>query len=196
MMVNELNELINLFTKLPSIGKKSASRIVLGLLKNKALMHNLGTQLHSSLEKIKHCKICDNIATEELCQICQDKKRNNGKLCIVEQIEDLWAIENSGCFNGVYHVLGGALSAMKGITPKDLKLNNLNQRIIEENITEIILATNPTVEGQTTAFYITDIIENKKIKITKLALGIPIGSELDYLDEGTVKTAFESRLDF
>ncbi|MBT4988934.1 MAG: recombination protein RecR [Rickettsiales bacterium] len=191
-----INELINSFTKLPSIGRKSASRIVLGLIKDKTLMSLLSSQLSNVARDIKYCNNCGNISSDSLCEICINEKRKNNILCIIEQIEDLWAIEKSGCFKGVYHVLGGTLSAMKGISPKDLKISNLNKRIESENITEVILATNPTIEGQTTAFYITDLIENKNLKITRLAQGVPLGSELDYLDEGTVKTAFESRLDF
>lgn len=192
----KINELINSFTKLPSIGRKSASRIVLGLLKEKALMSTLSSQLSIAAENIKHCHNCGNLASDTLCTICQNPKRQNQKLCIVEQVEDLWAIEKSSCFNGVYHILGGTLSAMRGISPKDLRISNIVQRVNAENITEIIIATNPTVEGQTTAFYITDLLKGQNIKITRLAQGIPLGAELDYLDEGTVKAAFESRLDF
>ena len=191
-----INELISSFTRLPAIGKKSASRIVLGLIKDKALMNLLSTQLSQTANNIKYCTECGNLSNDNLCEICTNPIRKNNTLCIVEQIEDLWAIEKSGCFKGLYHVLGGTLSAMKGVSPKDLRISNINDRIEKENITEIILATNPTVEGQTTAFYITDLIANQDVKITRLAQGVPLGSELDYLDEGTVKAAFESRLKF
>ncbi|MBL6785576.1 MAG: recombination protein RecR [Rickettsiales bacterium] len=196
MIDPNLNELINSFTKLPAIGKKSASRIVLGLIKDKALMNLLSSQLGKVVNEIQYCSNCGNIASQEICDICRNPSRKNNSLCIVEQVEDLWAIEKSGCYKGAYHVLGGTLSAMKGVSPEDLKISNLNTRIAEENINEVILATNPTVEGQTTAFYIMDLIANKNINITRLAQGVPLGSELDYLDEGTVKAAFESRLKF
>ena len=134
-MDSNLRELINLFSKLPSIGHRSATRIVIGLIRNKMLMGQLGNQLTHAATQLNHCKNCGNITSDDICSICSNENRRNGTLCIVEEIEDLWAIEKSGCFNGLYHVLGGTLSALKGITPDELRIKNLNQRLKDENIT-------------------------------------------------------------
>ncbi len=192
--MSSLGELINLFSKLPSLGPRSARRIVLYLLKNKEKFVPL---LMTTMEKVKSelsfCQQCGNIDLINPCSICNNEKRRNGKICIVEDIGDLWAIEKSNAYNGMYHVLGGVLSAMDGIGPDQLNLVNLIKRLQVGDIEEVIIATNATTEGQITGQYIADECSKFKVLITKLAQGIPIGGELDHLDYNTMSTAFTSR---
>ena len=193
-MSSSLTELISLFSKLPSLGPRSARRIVLYLLKNK---ERLLPQILDSLNEVKNklifCKICGNIDIQDPCKICNNEKRKSHKICIVEDIADLWAIEKSNAFDGHYHVLGGVLSAIDGIGPEELNIQSLLHRIKKNKIEEIILATNATVEGQITAQYIADSCAREKILVTRLAQGMPIGSELELLDYNTLSTAFGSR---
>ena len=189
-----LQELIHLFSKLPGIGPKSASRIVLFLLKNKEkLMYPLSRSLLSSGQLIKKCTTCGNLGVKLPCKICSDHKRNKSIICVVEDISDLWALEKTGSFKGLYHVLGGSLSALDNITPDDLMIKELMQRAENNNIKEIILALNSTVNSQTTLHYITDKLNGAKVKITKIAQGMPFGAELNYVDEGTLTTAMKAR---
>ena len=193
-MQNEIENLISIFSRLPSIGKRSATRIALHLLqKDKDLLIQFSTVFKEMAEAIKKCSECGNIDIVNPCNICADAKREPGILCVVENIEDLWAINQKNIYRGKYHVLGGVLSAMHGCGPDDLNLNSLVNRIEREEVTELILATNANMDGQTTAFYITDMLKDKNVKITKLANGIPLGSELEFLDEGTLNAAFSSR---
>jgi len=189
-----LQELIHLFSKLPGIGPKSASRMVLFLLKNKEkLMYPLSRSLLSSGQSIKKCTTCGNLGVKLPCKICSDHKRNKSIICVVEDISDLWALEKTGSFKGLYHVLGGSLSALDNITPDDLMIKELIQRAENNNIKEIILALNSTVNSQTTLHYITDKLNGTKVKITKIAQGMPFGAELNYVDEGTLTTAMKAR---
>ena len=189
-----LQELIHLFSKLPGIGPKSASRMVLFLLKNKEkLMYPLSRSLLSSGQSIKKCTTCGNLGVKLPCKICSDHKRNKSIICVVEDISDLWALEKTGSFKGLYHVLGGSLSALDNITPDDLMIKELIQRAENNNIKEIILALNSTVNSQTTLHYITDKLNGAKVKITKIAQGMPFGAELNYVDEGTLTTAMKAR---
>ena len=189
-----LQELIQLFSKLPGIGPKSASRMVLFLLKNKEkLMYPLSRSLLSSGQSIKKCTTCGNLGVKLPCKICSDHKRNKSIICVVEDISDLWALEKTGSFKGLYHVLGGSLSALDNITPDDLMIKELIQRAQSNDIKEIILALNSTVNSQTTLHYITDKLNGSDVKITKIAQGMPFGAELNYVDEGTLTTAMKAR---
>ena len=189
-----LQELIQLFSKLPGIGPKSASRMVLFLLKNKEkLMYPLSRSLLSSGQSIKKCTTCGNLGVKLPCRICSDHKRNKSIICVVEDISDLWALEKTGSFKGLYHVLGGSLSALDNITPDDLMIKELIKRAQSKDIKEIILALNSTVNSQTTLHYITDKLNGSNVKITKIAQGMPFGAELNYVDEGTLTTAMKAR---
>lgn len=189
-----LQELIHLFSKLPGIGPKSASRMVLFLLKNKEkLMYPLSRSLLTSGQSIKKCATCGNLAVNLPCKICSSAKRDKTVICVVEDISDLWALEKTGSFKGLYHVLGGSLSALDNITPNDLMIKELIQRAKKNNIKEIILALNSTVNSQTTLHYITDKLNGTNVKITKIAQGMPFGAELNYVDEGTLTTAMKAR---
>ena len=192
--MSSLIDLIDLFSKFPGLGPRSARRIVLHLLKNKdRLIPNTIELLNSLKLSIVICEICGNIDSETPCKICTSNDRKKEKVCVVEEIGDLWAIEKSNAYQGQYHVLGGVLSAIDGIGPDDLNLNSLLQRIKDGAIEELILATNATMEGQITAQFIADSCKNEKVRVTRLAQGMPIGGELDTLDFNTMSTAFDSR---
>ena len=192
--MSSLGELINIFSKLPSLGPRSARRIVLYLLKNKEkIIPTLMTTIENVKSELSYCHLCGNVDVINPCNICADDKRKNGKLCIVEDIGDLWAIEKSKAFNGTYHVLGGVLSAMDGVGPDQLNIVSLLKRLESGSVKEVIIATNATTEGQITGQYIADECAKFQILITKLAQGIPIGGELDLLDYNTMSTAFTSR---
>ena len=192
--MSSLGELINIFSKLPSLGPRSARRIVLYLLKNKEkIIPSLMTTIENVKSELSYCHLCGNVDVIDPCNICADDKRKNGKLCIVEDIGDLWAIEKSKAFNGTYHVLGGVLSAMDGVGPDQLNILSLLKRLESGSVKEVIIATNATTEGQITGQYIADECSKFQILITKLAQGIPIGGELDLLDYNTMSTAFTSR---
>ena len=193
-----LDDLIKFFSKLPSLGPRSAKRVVLYLLNNKEnVMFPLLTAMNEGYDKIKHCSICGNLTTDDVCDICADETRNKEIICVVENVADLWAIENTMIYKGQYHILGGTLSATEGRGPNDINIDSLVSRIKnEQNIKEVIIATNPTIEGQTTAFYIADILKEFNLKITKPAYGIPLGSEFNYLDESTLDIAFKNKKEF
>ena len=189
----DLNILIELLAKLPGLGPRSARRAVLHLIrKRNSLLLPLADMLSSLSETARECLNCGNITTAELCEICNDQNRGNGELCIVEDVSDLWAMERANIFKGRYHVLGGTLSALDAVGPDELRIPKLINRVSAENVTEVILALNVTVEGQTTAHYIAEQLE-QSVKVTSLAQGVPIGGELDYLDEGTIMAALKAR---
>ena len=189
-----IEQLIKIIAKLPSLGTRSARRITLHLLKKReTIIPQLITALEDVNEHIKVCEICGNYDTESPCAICSSTTRDNHLLCIVQDISDLWALERGGLYKGKYHVLGGVLSAIEGITPDDLNIGALLERIEKENITEIIIALPATVDGQITMHYIASLLKNKNIKISTLAQGIPVGAELDYMDDGTIKLALDMR---
>lgn len=194
---NEINKLIYLFSKLPGLGQRSARRIVLHLLQDPEVrLKSLVDMLQSTADKIVSCKVCGNLDNTTPCNICVSHTRQKDIIVVVETVADLWAMERSGVYNGQYHVLGGALSAARGITPDNLRLPTLLKRCIEDEIQEIIIATNATSEGQTTAFFITEYFKDYNFHISRLASGIPVGGELDYLDEGTLSAAFSLRQTF
>lgn len=189
----DLENLIELMARLPGLGPRSARRAVLHLVKKRALvLMPLADAMAQVAATARECLNCGNIGTSDLCEICESEKRANGELCIVEDVADLWAMERAGVFKGRYHVLGGTLSALDAIGPEELRIPKLMDRVQTESISEVILALNATVDGQTTAHYIADQLENR-VKVTSLAQGVPIGGELDYLDDGTISAALRAR---
>ena len=193
-MSSSLEDLIKLFSKFPGLGPRSAKRVVFSLLKNRnQLIPNLLELLNRLKLELVDCDLCGNIDVLNPCNICSNVKRMKNKICVVEEVSDLWAIEKSQSHNGIYHVLGGVLSAIDGIGPDELNLKTLFEKVKVLDIDEIILATNPTSEGQLTAQYIADQLDKTNILVTRLAQGLPMGSELDYIDDGTLLTSFKSR---
>lgn len=193
----EIEGLIALMARLPGLGPRSARRAVLTLLRKRAgLMAPLAQSMAEVALRAKDCQICGNVSTEEICPICADPARANGEICIVETLADLWAMERAGAFKGRYHVLGGTLSALDGVGPEELRLPALIARVEAGGISEVILALNATVEGQTTAHYIADALAKFDLRITSLAQGVPIGGELDFLDDGTIGAALRARRGF
>src|SRR5580658_2537683 len=190
---SEIERLIQLLSKLPGLGPRSARRAALALLKKRdTLLEPLAESLREAADAILSCEICGNLDTQSPCVICSDPRRDPHLLCVVEDVADLWALERAGVFRGRYHVLGGALSALDGITPEKLNVAPLAARVTN-GIEEVILAMNATVEGQTTAHYLMDILAGSNARVTRLAHGVPVGGELDYLDEGTLSAAFRAR---
>ena len=189
----EIERLIQLLAKLPGLAPRSARRAALTLLKKRELLlEPLAGALREAADAITTCEICGNLDTTSPCALCRDGRRDSHVLCVVEDVADLWALERAAVFKGRYHVLGGALSALDGVTPERLNVKSLLQRV-GEGVEEVILAMNATVEGQTTAHYLMDTLEPTGVKITRLAHGVPVGGELDYLDEGTLSAAFSAR---
>ena len=187
---SEIERLIQLLAKLPGLGPRSARRAALALLKKRdTLLEPLADSLREAADAIMSCAVCGNLDTQSPCAICSDSRRDPHILCVVEDVADLWALERAGVFRGRYHVLGGALSALDGVTPDRLNVTSLLERV--KGIEEVILAMNATVEGQTTAHYLMDLLGD--MKVTRLAHGVPVGGELDYLDEGTLSAAFKAR---
>mgnify|MGYP001210146719 FL=1 len=194
MSGTEIDNLISEISKLPGLGRKSAQRIALHLLKNKERsLLPLIQIMKVANHKIIKCEICGNIDMITPCTICQNPKRDQQMICIVEDVSDLWTFEQIGFYRGMYHVLGGTLSAIDGIGIDELNINKLIHRIKNKNVKEVILALSTTMEGQTTSHVIADKLESVQIEVTRLAQGIPIGGELHYLDENTLSTAFQSR---
>ncbi len=190
----EIDKLILLISKLPGFGPKSASRAALHLLKKKEqLMIPLAEALLSSSEKIITCEVCGNIDLHSPCSICNDEKRSKKQICVVENIADLWALEKAEVFNGMYHILGGNLSAINSVGPEDLNLKRLIDRVGSDEVEEVILALSATVDGQTTAHYVADTLSQKDIVVSRLGHGVPVGGELDYMDEGTIAAALSAR---
>ena len=188
----EIERLIQLLSKLPGFGPRSARRAALALLKKReTLLEPLSSALHEAAAAIKTCEVCGNLDTTSPCALCRDPRRDARILCVVEDVADLWALERAGVFHGRYHVLGGALSALDGITPERLNVAALLTRA--KDVDEVIIAVNATVEGQTTAHYLMDTLAASGVKVTRLAHGVPVGGELDYLDEGTLSAAFKAR---
>lgn len=194
-MSPDIEALIQKISRLPGLGPRSARRIVIHLIRNREQsMEPVLINLGQVFKNVKVCPICSNIDTfSDICSICSDKKRRRDVICIVENVADLWAVERTSCFSGQYHVLKGLLSSLDGRGPEFLKLDELQKRCVENQVAELIVALSATVEGQTTDHYIKNFFKNKNMKITSLAHGIPIGGELDYLDDGTLFAAFSAR---
>jgi recombination protein RecR len=190
----EIERLVQLLARLPGLGPRSARRAALFLLKKKeALLFPLTAALDEAGRTIQTCRACGNLDSSETCSVCTDPKRDAGLICVVEDVADLWALERAGVFRGRYHVLGGTLSALDGRGPDQLNLTMLVDRVNAGGVREVVLGLNATVEGQTTAHYVTDLIAGSGVSVTRLAHGVPVGGELDYLDEGTLAAAFAAR---
>ena len=190
----EIEKLIQLLARLPGLGPRSARRAALFLIKKREqVMAPLTNALQTALEKIVVCKTCGNIDTHDPCTVCTDTRRDQSILVVVADVADLWALERAHAVNGRYHVLGGTLSPLDGVGPQDLSIETLVKRAHEPEVSEVILALNATVDGQTTAHYITELLADANVKVTRLAHGVPVGGELDYLDEGTLSAAMKQR---
>ena len=197
MAENQIDSLIQLLAKLPGLGPRSARRAVLHLMKRReSLLVPLTKALEDAGENLTTCSTCGNIDTRDPCGVCRNPKRNDALICVVEDVADLWALERTPSFGGRFHILGGTLSALDGIGPEDLNIAGLLKRAREEVVQEVILATNATVDGQTTAHYIAERLSDCNVKVSGLAHGVPIGGELDYLDEGTLSAALKARHTF
>ncbi|MGJ0451822.1 MAG: recombination mediator RecR [Methylocystis sp.] len=193
----EIEKLVQLLAKLPGLGPRSARRAALHLIrKREELLAPLAEAMRVARERIVVCSVCGNIDTSDPCTICRDARRDGSILVVVETVADLWALERAGLLNARYHVLGGVLSPLDGVGPDDLAIASLVARVREEETSEVVLAVNATVDGQTTAHYIADVLAPSGVKVTRLAHGVPVGGELDYLDEGTLAAALERRTAF
>jgi len=189
----DIDALIDLMARLPGLGPRSARRAVLHLIRKRALLLTpLADMMQTVAATARECINCGNVGTADICDICTSEKRANGEICVVEDVADLWAMERSGVFKGRYHVLGGTLSALDAIGPQELRIPRLMDRVRDEAVSEVILALNATIDGQTTAHYIADQLEGQ-VRLTSLAQGVPIGGELDYLDDGTITAAMRAR---
>ena len=189
----DIDALIDLMAKLPGLGPRSARRAVLHLIRKRALLLTpLADVMQTVAETARECLNCGNVGTMDVCDLCTSNERANGEICVVESVADLWAMERSNVFKGRYHVLGGTLSALDAVGPQELRIPRLLDRVETEEVTEVILALNATIDGQTTAHYIADQLEGR-VTLTTLAQGVPIGGELDYLDEGTITAALRAR---
>ncbi len=190
----EIEKLIQLLAKVPGLGPRSARRAALALVKKKdQLLGPLAEAMSEAYQKVRICSTCGNVDTMDPCSLCTDPTRDHGLMIVVEDVSDLWALERAGAMNAVYHVLGGTLSPLDGIGPEDLTIGGLIDRVQQGDIRELIIAVNATVEGQSTAHYLTDQLSGFNIRITRLAHGVPVGGELDYLDDGTLTAALRAR---
>jgi len=188
----DIDALIELMSRLPGLGPRSARRAVLHLIKKRGqLLNPLAEAMATVGETARECLNCGNIGTSNICDICESNKRATGQICVVEDVADLWAMERAGVFKGRYHVLGGTLSALDDIGPDELRIPKLRDRVTSEDVTEVILALSATIDGQTTAHYIADELQG--VEVTTLAQGVPVGGELDYLDDGTITAALNAR---
>jgi recombination protein RecR len=193
----EIERLIQALAKLPGLGPRSARRAALHLIKNREkLLIPLALAAAEAGDKVTLCSQCGNVDTIDPCTLCNDPGRDQSVICVVEEVGDLWALERAGAWSGLYHVLGGTLSAAEGIRPEDLAIGKLVERVGERSVKEVVLAVNATVEGQTTAHYITERLRPSGVGISRLAHGVPVGGELDYLDEGTLTAAMRARRPF
>lgn len=193
----EIERLIQLLARLPGLGPRSARRAALHLIKKKeALLEPLASAAADAAANVSMCSVCGNVDTREPCSVCRNPARDSSVLVVVEDVGDLWALERAGATRGRYHVLGGVLSPLDGIGPDELNIATLNARVRSGDVSEVILAMNATVEGQTTAHYISDQLAGSGAKVTRLAHGVPVGGELDYLDDGTLSAAMRSRAPF
>jgi recombination protein RecR len=191
---NPLDDLIRRLARLPGLGTRSARRAVLHLMKNRdSLMLPLAEDISRVAQSVRHCVECGNFDTVDTCRICRNTDRDQSRICVVEDVADLWAMERAGVFSGRYHVLGGVMSAIDGVGPEELRIDYLVSKSGEDAVQEVILATSATVDGQTTAHYIAERLEPTKVQVTRLAHGVPVGGELDYLDDGTLAQAMRAR---
>ena len=190
----EIDRLIDLMAKLPGLGPRSARRAVLQMVKKRELMLiPLARAAAEVAERVRTCVTCGNVDTSEVCGICSDPRRDGTAICVVEDVADLWAMERASVFRGRYHVLGGVLSALDGVGPEELRIPHLASRAEDDDVTEVVLALSATIDGQTTAHYIADQLSGAGVSVTSLAQGVPVGGELDYLDDGTISAALKAR---
>ncbi len=193
----EIEKLIQLLARVPGLGPRSARRAALQLIKKKdQLLGPLAAAMAEAHERVKVCSVCGNVDTADPCTICTDERRDGTTIVVVEDVADLWALERAGAIDAAYHVLGGTLSPLDGVGPEDLNIAGLVDRVSAGGVRELVIAVNATVEGQTTAHYIIDRLAGLDVRITRLAHGVPVGGELDYLDEGTLTAALRSRTAF
>lgn len=193
----EIERLIQLLARLPGLGPRSARRAALHLIKKReALMQPLTAALQVAIDRIEVCKVCGSIDTQNPCTVCVDPRRDRSTIVVVADVADLWALERAHATRGLYHVLGATLSPLDGIGPQDLTIDALTARARDPQVTEVVLALNATVDGQTTAHYITDMLHDAEVRVTQLAHGVPVGGELDYLDDGTLTAAMRQRTVF
>jgi recombination protein RecR len=193
----EIEKLVQLLSRVPGLGPRSARRAALALIKKReALLVPLAEAMATVRDTVKTCSRCGNVDTSDPCTVCTDERRDQSVVIVVEDVSDLWALERASVMNAAYHVLGGTLSPLDGVGPDDLNIDALVSRVAGGGITEVILAVNATVEGQTTAHVVTDRLAGFDVRITRLAHGVPVGGELDYLDEGTLSAAIRSRTSF
>lgn len=193
--MKKLNDLVNVFAKLPGIGRKSAMRIAFDILeKDEKEIDDIIHTIKDSYENIKHCSVCGNLSENDICEICTDEKRNKNVICVVEGVRDIIAFEKSETYNGLYHVLGGKIDPLNGVTIDDLNIEKLMERL-DGTVHEIILALNPDLEGETTNLYLTKILKEKSVKISKIASGIPMGGNIEYTDMATLGKSLEGRVE-
>lgn len=189
-----IKDLISCFKKLPGVGEKTAERYALAVLNFDNEFTNLfSTSLKNMKDKIRRCSICNTYSEDEMCSICKDEMRNKEVICVVEEPKNVILFEKIGTFNGLYHVLDGLISPLDGINPEDIKINSLIERIDKYSVKELIIAVKPSIEGETTALYISKLLENKNVKISKIAHGVPLGAEMEYIDALTLELALENR---
>ena len=192
--MKKLDELIEVFGKLPGIGKKSAMRIAFDILeKNEIEIENILSTIKDAYTSIKHCSICGNLCEGEICEICSSEKRDKSVICIVESVKDVIAFEKSETYNGLYHVLGGKIDPLNGVTIEDLNISELMKRLDEKDVEEVILALNPDMEGETTALYLIKMMKNKGVKVSQIASGIPMGGNIEFTDMATLGKSLEGR---
>lgn len=190
----EIERLVQYLARLPGLGPRSARRAALHLMKKReALFEPLAQAMAEAAAAVRTCSVCGNLDTRDPCGVCSDPKRDPASICVVEEVGDLWALERTGAFRGLYHVLGGTLSALDGVGPDDLSIAPLVRRVSEGSVSEVILALNATVDGQTTAHYVADRLAGTGVAVSRLAHGVPVGGELDYLDDGTLTAALKAR---
>ena len=190
----ELNRMIYLLSKLPGLGPRSSVRMALQLFKQRdSLMRPLAKAISEAAEAVVACDVCGNLDSANPCQVCSDDSRQITTICVVKEVGDVWALERSGVYKGYYHVLGGLLSALDGVSPEDLRCEDLIKRASNPDVSEVILAMDATIDGQTTAHYLSDALSGSNVKISRLARGMPVGGELEYLDDGTIAQALSAR---
>ena len=189
-----ISDLVELFARLPGLGPRSARRLVLHMLKRrKQQMEPIAKAMLEVAESVQNCDVCGNLCSADVCDLCNSDRRSNREICVVAEVSDLWAMERSGGFKGRYHVLGGLLSMLDNVGPDEIRVSKLVERAESDRVKEVILALSPTVDGQTTAFYIAEQLRQVGVAVTSLGTGVPIGGELDYLDDGTIAAAIAGR---
>ncbi len=192
--MNEISDLINVLTKLPGFGRKNAARLSYFMMNNKNIANEISNTIQKTIEKVKFCSICGNYTTEDTCDICKDARRDRSIVCVVEEAKDMLAIEETGSYKGLYHILTGAINPLDGKNPDKLKITELQNRLEDKNIIEILIATNPTIDGDSTFLYLLGILSKYDIKISRIATGIPAGGSLEYSDRTTLGKAINGKI--